>query len=318
MFHYVRPADATSFPRLQGFFLHEFTALLDALVSGDGIVDPQSYLAGKIAGLPRSNGSLLTFDDGLQDHYRWVFPELKKRGLSGLFFVSSGSLERLRLLRVHKVHALYGAKGYDWLREAFLRLAHPDGHVPEVIYSAPRALKAYPYDDELTSGFKYALNYLLPQDEVEEILGQILSQSFDERFLAEEFYLSPDQIREMSAAGMVFGYHGHTHTPFSRLTEEQLETEMLASKELLSPLLPQAPSCLSYPYGDASSVTIENVTLLRNLGIKAAFLAENDGTPQDVFYLPRIDCAEWRRQNSGRRCTPTTTAPERVFRPAEF
>lgn len=296
MFHYVRPSNQGAQPFLKAFSLKDFREFLDTLVSRGKVIDPQDYLnalEGQRSLAPDTH--LLTFDDGLSDHYQWVFPELQKRSLRALFFVTSGPLAQERLLKVHKTHALYGAKGYSWLKEQFLRLAHPDGRVPMGIYTNAKSAAAYPYDDAPTAGFKYALNYLIPAAEAEMILDRVLADSFDENALAREFYLSREQIKEMSDAGMQFGYHGHTHLPFSRLNSAELEKEMDHSERLLGALLPSPPICLSYPFGDTSAVSEDNVLYLRKRGIRAAFLAEHTQILGDPLRLPRTDCAEWFR-----------------------
>ena len=51
-----------------------------------------------------TNSVLLTFDDGLKDHFQFVFPELKKHGISGVFFPPSLPIEENIVLDVHKIH----------------------------------------------------------------------------------------------------------------------------------------------------------------------------------------------------------------------
>lgn len=48
---------------------------------------------------------MLTFDDGTIDHYKYVYPILKKYNVSGLFFVCSNIFEN-RVLDIHFIHKL--------------------------------------------------------------------------------------------------------------------------------------------------------------------------------------------------------------------
>jgi len=297
MFHYIKPRKDETFPYLNRFSLERFSNFLDQLEQAGPILTPDEFLRAIItkdfSSIPQK-AQLLTFDDGLQDHYRWVFPELVKRGLSGLFFISTGAVDRGHLLKVHKVHALYGKKGYPWLLKEFCRLAEVmfNGSY-DAFFGDSRSKKAYPYDDNSTAGFKYAINYLIPPDDVEKVIDHILSQSFNEKYLASEFYMSAEQIQEMNSTGMRFGFHGHTHKPFSQLSIDELGVEMDVSSEQMYDLLGDIPVVLSYPYGDASSITNEHVAHLKSRGIQAAFMAEHGVRSPNLLHLPRTDIAEW-------------------------
>ena len=56
-----------------------------------------------------SNSIILTFDDGLSCHYTYVFPELLKRNLWGIFFINSLPYINNKILNVHKIHLLVGS-----------------------------------------------------------------------------------------------------------------------------------------------------------------------------------------------------------------
>jgi peptidoglycan/xylan/chitin deacetylase (PgdA/CDA1 family) len=298
MFHYVLSATDAKFPNLRGISERDFSDFLDWIVARGGeVVHPERFLEAARGGKPLpANSHLLTFDDGLNDHYNRVFPELRRRGLSGLFFVTGGSLAGNRLLRVHKIHALYGLKGYPWLRGAFFAAAAGVIDNPEASFADPQAKTAYPYDDAETAGFKYAINYVIPSDKVDAVLDRIIGTTFDEAELARAFYLSGGELEEMANAGMRFGFHGQTHRPFSRLTPAELTAEMNDAASALEPVLSARPQTMSYPYGDASSITDEHVKLLQQWGIDTAFMAESTVPSHDALHLPRTDIAEWQRQ----------------------
>ena len=301
MLHYIRSTSDKAFPYLKGCSVEQFSQFLDYISDQSSIIHPNdffNFILDRNTKLPK-NAQLLTFDDGLQDHYRWVFPELKKRGLSALFFVSTGSLGRKKLLSIHKIHALYGAKGYPWLMKQFLQhYRQPGNEIANITFLDPRAIKAYPYDDEVTAGFKYAINYLIDSGHVNAILDQILVNTFDEKKLCEKLYMSAAEIQEMNDAGMVFGFHGHTHRPFSQLTPDELSSEMDNAISIFSELLPSIPKCVSYPYGDKFSVTEENISILKSKGLHLGFMAEkmdNTNRSNENFYISRIDIVEWQK-----------------------
>jgi len=58
-----------------------------------------------------SSGVILTFDDGLRDHYKYVFPKLKEHNLWGIFYISTAPFHNKKLIDVHRIHMLVGKYG---------------------------------------------------------------------------------------------------------------------------------------------------------------------------------------------------------------
>ena len=152
------------------------------------------------------------------------------------------------------------------------------------------AIDAYPYDERDIAGFKYCLNYILPQDVLMKVLNDLLNEFFNFNELLNEFYLNESKIKEMYNNGMTIGYHGHSHKPFSNLTNAELQSELDIECEFFKRLGIEA-RCLSYPYDDTSAVNTHNIEVVFNKGIQVAFMAE-----QSFLYsklqLPRFDCKE--------------------------
>jgi peptidoglycan/xylan/chitin deacetylase (PgdA/CDA1 family) len=292
MFHYVKP-DNHDFPYLNYFSLDDFREFLDTNLKFLKLVSPQEYidLVSQGKNIPE-NAQLMSFDDGLQDHYQWVFPELKKRGLSGFFFLNTLPFQNGKLLPIHKIHLLSGIKGYKWLSEFFLEYSVNIQNISEYLQNTPQALLAYPYDTPDTAYFKYSLNYIFPRSLRDQILEWIFTEHFGGSSLSENFYLNYSNLREMVAEGMVFGYHGHSHTPFSKLDDLTLGMEITTSDNLLSKYLRTPLECISYPYGDESSIHMGNLEVLRKHCVKLGFVAE-ESQHKDPLLHSRIDCTEY-------------------------
>ena len=75
MYHYVRP-DASNPPWYYHLDIEDFRAQLDYFEDEYGFVDRDAFLAAARGRADPPEGVILTFDDGLRDHYKWVFPEL--------------------------------------------------------------------------------------------------------------------------------------------------------------------------------------------------------------------------------------------------
>src|SRR5215510_6007812 len=89
MYHYVRDSSTTAFPAIRALAPDLFTRQLDWLQEHHeivGVEDLRNALDGRRALPPRA--ATLTFDDGFIDHFTTVFPLIRERGLSGVFFVA--------------------------------------------------------------------------------------------------------------------------------------------------------------------------------------------------------------------------------------
>ena len=85
-------------------------------------------------GVPVENSVVLTFDDGLCDHYD-VTQELLKRGLWGIFYISTGCYTTGKLLDVHRIHMLLGKYGGPPIYEALQEILAEDMVVEQELTS---------------------------------------------------------------------------------------------------------------------------------------------------------------------------------------
>jgi peptidoglycan/xylan/chitin deacetylase (PgdA/CDA1 family) len=102
VYHYVRDREEGSrFPGIKGVTLGEFRDQVRRLAERyematfDAALD---FLNGNYH--PSKSLCLLTFDDGLKDHYRDVYPILQEADIQGLFFLTSRCLDG-HVLAVH-------------------------------------------------------------------------------------------------------------------------------------------------------------------------------------------------------------------------
>ena len=104
----VRPIKKSSYPLIKGLELESFKIQLDYLEKNYKIIAMESLInfAKNSAQLPDSP-CLLTFDDGYKDHYLYVFPELKKRGIQGSFFSVAKTVLEKKILDLYQTPFLY-------------------------------------------------------------------------------------------------------------------------------------------------------------------------------------------------------------------
>ncbi|WP_236103480.1 hypothetical protein [Campylobacter armoricus] len=113
MYHYIREK-RLELPYFRYLHINNFKKQLNFFEKEFGFVSYDEFLYLKENPLFCSklkNKILLTFDDGLKDHYTYVFDELVKRKIFGIFFVPTRIFKQNKALDVHRVHYLLGKWG---------------------------------------------------------------------------------------------------------------------------------------------------------------------------------------------------------------
>ncbi len=249
-YHYVR-GRSEAFPRLPALDPAHFEAQLTALLRDRRSEDHASFLDAVDRRRPLPGRTfLLTFDDGLIDHYATVFPMLRARGIRGVFFVSAAGAEaRPRVLNVQKVQLLLarlgGAAFGEDVRAGLAALGCP------MVSTPPRA-GMYRYDSPADVQVKHFLNYELPFEYADPLLDTLFARHIGhEEECARGLYLNEAMIREMSAGGMIFGFHTWNHRVLSRLSPEGQRAELEGGVEWIRSLTGQQSVPFCYPHGHA-------------------------------------------------------------------
>ena len=293
MYHYVRDSASTPFPGIRALRPDLFEQQLDWLQRDHTIV-PLVALEAALAGrapLPE-RAALLTFDDGLTDHYETVFPLLRERGVSGVFFLARQPYEgTARLLGVHKVQFLLAHLGPDALADAVRTERQPS--VVAAAAGGHAVFGADPWEHADERSIKTLLNYELPFDDAERILDALFAQHLgSQEAFARALYLREPMIAEMASAGMSFGYHTRSHRMLSRLSDDEQAHELRGGVEWISGLTGQQAVSFCYPWGGAKTYTGGTVQWLQRFGYSVAFTSERrlaDVSSDMPLQLPRID-----------------------------
>src|SRR6266850_5604696 len=212
MYHYVRDLPRTRFPRIKGLLTDDFRLQVARLSEHYEMATLESaldFLAGQYQ--PARDLCLLTFDDGLKDHYTDVLPFLSERRIQGLFFVITSCLEG-QVVSVHKNHFLMAALEFDQYRQAFLQRLAELSPETDTEVDLKEVARTYRWDEPEVATFKYLLNFHLQEALRNRILDDLFAEYLgDESEFARELYLSWDEVLEMQSAGMLIGGHSHSH-----------------------------------------------------------------------------------------------------------
>jgi peptidoglycan/xylan/chitin deacetylase (PgdA/CDA1 family) len=296
MYHYVRRVEGNAFPALHFLEADTFSRQVDELRRRDEMATLESALAllrGEYRG--RRPLCLLTFDDGVKDHYREVTPVLAERGIQGLFFLVTGCMEEQVVAAVHKNHFLTAQLGFAEWRRRFLAGVRGLGLEWPAVDGATAA-RTYPWDGPEVAAFKYGFNFQLAAAAREAVVDELFAGEFgEEGAFARQLYLSWEEARRMQRGGMMLGGHTHRHQALATLTELEMRRDLEECRRILDlRMLPQQQTPFSYPYGKRDSFTAETVGQLRELDFCCAFSTEagRNAVGADCYALQRVDCKQ--------------------------
>jgi peptidoglycan/xylan/chitin deacetylase (PgdA/CDA1 family) len=269
MYHRVNDGGDPFFPALAAAEFEQQVALLARRYRVESFEDVAAWLR---MGAPGEARVALTFDDGYADTHDVVWPILRRHGVTGTLFLSTGPLggqplwlDRLRgLLKSTEAAVLdWPERGLrDWpLGTTALRL--------EAVRRLAAALKR-------AGG-----------EEVEDALGGLGRRL---GAASPPAVLSWDQVRRMAAEGLRIGAHTHRHYVLSRLPAASVREEIARSVEEIESALGRSVESFAYPNGQSGDFDETARVVLRDLGITAACTAmPGFARPaDDPLALPRL------------------------------
>jgi peptidoglycan/xylan/chitin deacetylase (PgdA/CDA1 family) len=279
-YHYVNSRKDGFYGGLNKTSFEQFSSQLRILMKEYRAVMPKEFEEMFYSGaIPENNMFLMTFDDGLKDHYENVFPVLKENNLKAGFSVPSALFEKKEVLLAHKNHILLASMGDKELIEKIninLKEIAPDAYDKYKIDDKEKKDAEDPYllqlkykrDNVLIGNLKYTLLFM-KTDLKEKILNKIFKEKYpDEEKIFDEFYMNRGELLEMVESGMAIIGHGSTHNNLSSLDEDGQKKEISVSKDLIKNIFGYEMTQFSYPYGGYSRTTID---LLKNYGFRCAF-----------------------------------------------
>ena len=298
MYHYIRdPGDvAEAGSGIPGMSVKTFEAQLDELAARHTFVtwtDVRQALQGEKP-LPGS-ACLLTFDDGVCDHYFNAFRILRERNLSGLFFVMDRH-DADGLILAHKIHFLLAKLGLIALRDAIWEKLKPAQREQFLQAEQKYQLKYPPVSLDLQINLLKAVFQRDLSGEVDPILSDLFADHVgSESEMARSYYLNPDQIYGMVEGGMHVGGHSRSHPWFDWIDAEARVREIKASADWVRQFEP-GPWAFAYPYGGLSD---DLPSLLKEYGFLAAFTTQTKLHHIGPYLIGKLDGEEVAQEGQG-------------------
>src|SRR3989344_2144741 len=293
MYHYVRDFPNTEFPEIKGMLTSKFEEQIIFLKKHFDFITVSEFtehLAVKKRLKP--NSIMLTFDDGLKDHYKNVFPILKKYGIKAIFYPITNPIIKKIVQPVQKVHFLYAKIGDDKFREEYNMILKTDFNKYFDTYNVnDKEIPGvnYRWDPPKVKNLKHMIG-IMPDDLKNKILNKIFPLHFDdEKTFSEELYLNKEEIKEMSEDGQEFGSHTLSHPILPSQSEEKQREEIVESKKILEKILNKKINSFCYPYGKYNETTLK---LVKEAGYTNAIIVnpEDNTKNTNLFEINRYDC----------------------------
>lgn len=303
MYHYVRDLERTRYPEIKGLDAKKFRGQLmhirrhyEVITAADLM---EAFRNGNGSWPLPPNALLMTFDDGLMDHYDTVFPLLDECKVQGCFFVPLIPLWEHKVLDVHKIHFILACNPDKKAQIAQAILDGVGRHRAEWQLESDEAyLKKYAfvwrYDTAEVIFIKRMLQLGLPAPVRHQLTNELFSSlvTADEAAFSAELYMNEDQLRCLGRNGMYVGPHGYSHSWMAELDPQQQTEELDQMVTFLKQVGCDANRWMfSYPFG-SSNDTLRRLSKER--GCAVGLTTEiNLVTPEtDPMQCPRIDTNE--------------------------
>lgn len=287
MYHYVRPFNNS---KLRYLDLKDFKKQLAFFEKEYGFLEIEEFKY-NISNMINSDKVLLTFDDGLKDHYEYVLPELYKRKISGLFFIPSAIIDGNKVLNVHKIHHLLSKIDSNVLLKSIKTklsdFSFFNVKLDEEIYS-------YSTHEKNELKIKKLFNYALSYKQSNELSNELLSEFNLDDGLFESLYMNENQISELKSFQQIIGSHSYDHQVLSSLSKKNQELQIKHSLEKLEKYMPLNLKTFCYPFGYKMSYNRNTLKILETLKFDIGFVFDNkENTHFNKLEISRIDCNQF-------------------------
>lgn len=296
MFHDVRNIESTHYPKRYSLksFLSEkqFLYQVQKIKSKYKII---SSLESHNLDLGQGNidYAVLTFDDGLRDHYS-VYKILQSLGLSGTFFIPKDAIEQRCVMNTHKIQFILASVDETRIKEEILGMFVNKEDIWNTF-----SLSSW-RDNWWTPEMVFVTNFLRKFKNKTTDCYQITDHLFqkfvtkDEVSFANDLYLSESNIEEMSNSNMIIGGHGGVSENLLLLSN--FEDDLNNSKKFVSKFSDNF--VFSYPNGGFSDQIKDH---LRKISCLIAYTTH----PCTLTDLDHIDYLEYPRYDAPQKiCLP--------------
>ncbi len=278
-YHYLRQnKDVDPFPRILGTNITEFKNQLSMLQKNYELIslDHISNLSyGKTNLYKKSPGILLTFDDGLSDHYT-AAKILSELNISGIFFIPTCILEDKLPANptiIHYTLAVFGIEKFLKEYKKILENYKLDLKLFDISYSKDID-NVWDIISKIKSIFKYGLSHHNSRKILLDIYENLLCKKYKNPL--EIMHLTENQIKKMLEMGHYIGGHTHSHISVAatELSSDDFIKEIIHPKNYLEKKFNTKVNSFSYPFGGKNDCLSSSELIKKTNKYNFAFTVE--------------------------------------------
>jgi len=226
------------------------------------------------------NYAILTFDDGLKDHYD-ITDVLLSYGVTGTFLIPTLPVTEGKMIHSHKIQFILASESEEKL-------------INNILYGFENPVELYNHYSKTiiknnwwNPEMIFITNFLRKHENGVMITDKLFNEivTIDEKEFSSDLYLNENNIIEMVSSGMDIGSHGYTS---AILTNDNQKMEIGSSIGFIRKYY-DGDVMFSYPNGVYNDKTIE---LLKQHDCKYSFTTESASITNpniNKLKLPRFD-----------------------------
>jgi len=226
--------------------------------------------------IPR-NTVIITFDDGYRDNYDIALPILSEFDLPAVVYVVTGNIDSGQPF---------------WFDLLSFALANaPNGTLR--VLNGRHSFEVFDNNRKLLRRTFGDLARRLSDEERLQVISEILDYSNSRAHLLEQerMVLSWSEVEELHSAGLEIGSHTVSHPFLSRLSDDQIKSELSDSRHRIESMIGSPAISLSYPTGGKEFYDDRVLKIAESCGYQFSVTYEHDALPYSDkmrFEIPRV------------------------------
>ena len=300
MYHYVREIKKSKFQNLKNLEFKDFKKQINFFIKHFNIISHNDLVEIlQTKKIPKKKSILLTFDDGYIDHWKYVFPYLREKKITGNFYPPVQVIKNNKVLDVNKIHFIL-EKELDRKKilKSIFKYTNKYLNKDENSLNLNKIETKNRYDDKETVIIKRLLQSHLPLKIREKITNKLFNEivSHSEESFSKKLYMDTKNIKEMFSNKMSFGSHGNNHYWWENLSNHDQERELKTSINFFKSIkVYDSNFSVCYPYG---SYNLNTIKMIKKNNIKFALTTRvgslNKKNIRYNFELPRHDTNDFK------------------------